>query len=190
MDVVGICNQALGWVGETPIAALDDATRKAELCNENFGPARDAVLEARAWTFAVERRELAADATAPAFGYSTRYQVPSDVLRVLACDDGSGAWDMTWEREGAYLLCDVASTLRVRVVLRSEDPTKWSPAFCEALAYKLAGLLVIPLAADAALQERLAALYEHCLQRAGRLDGRQGSAEQVVRAGNLRAARE
>lgn len=179
MDPVGICNLALGRIGEKPITSFNDASRVAELCKAAFDPARDAVLEARAWTFAIERlAPIAADATAPAFGYSYRHLLPASVLRVLTCEDGTENRDLKWEREGQYIVDDVSGELFVKAVVRVEDPTKWSSGFCDTLAYKLASVLVVPISDNLTLQQELEKLYRIALREAGARDALQGRAEQ------------
>jgi hypothetical protein len=188
MDQVAICNLALGWVGSNPITSVDDASTTAELCKANWDAVRDAVLEAKAWTFAVERTSIAADATAPAYGYTLRYQVPSTLLRVLEVDDGSGHGDIEWVKEGQHLLTDQASPLYVRYLKRVEDTALWTPAFAMAVAYRLAFVLATPLTENRSLQSDLWTLYQKALKDAAHFDGMQGRAEST-RVSELRYRR-
>lgn len=179
MDQVGICNLALGWVGANPITALDDASTNAQLCSANWDAVRDSVLEAREWTFAVDRVELAADATAPAFQWGLRYQLPSTCVRVIEADDGSGYSDFEWVKEGRYLLTNQAAPLAIRYVKLVEDTALWSPGFAMAMAYRLAFSICIPINENRTLQGDLWSLYQKTLTEAGRLDGLQGRSEHV-----------
>ncbi len=188
MDQVGICNLALGWVGAKLITSIDDDATGAELCKANWDAVRDAVLEARAWTFAVERANLAADPVAPAYGWAARYQVPADRLRVLEADDGSGRADFEWQREGAYLVTDQAAPLYIRYLKRVEDPALWSPIFAIAMSYRLAVVLSVPLTENRSLQADLWKLYDQALREAATRDGMQGRSEQV-RPSSLAARR-
>ena len=189
MDPVGICNLALGWVGAKRITALDDPSVAAELCSANFDAVRDAVLEARAWTFATQRFTIAADGAPPAFGYPYRHLLPAEVLRVLACDDGSDAWDLMWVREGQYILDELSGELFVRAIMRIEDVALWSPGFCQAVAYRLASVLVVPLSENRSLQADLVQLYVKALRDAAALDGSQGRSEVLRPSSRFRAAR-
>ncbi|MBK9446181.1 MAG: hypothetical protein IPO00_08835 [Betaproteobacteria bacterium] len=177
MDQVGICNLALGWLGATPIVSIADASTEAQLCAANWAAVRDAVLEAKAWTFATERTNLAADGVAPSYGFGVRYQVPSTLLRILEVDDGSGYGDLEWVREGAYLLTDQPAPLYIRFVKRVEDPALWSPGFVMAMSYRLAAVLTISLTENRASHADLWRLYVQALEDAARLDGMQGRAE-------------
>lgn len=179
MDVVGVCNAALGLVGATSIASLTDSSTNADLCNRMFAICRDAVLEDREWTFAVERLSIAADADAPAYGWTKRYLVPSTVLRVLNADDGSDMNDVEWVREGAYILTDQGSPLKMRALLRVEDPAKWSPGFTLALTYRLACALAGPLTENRAKEESLFNLYRVALKAAATSDSMQGRSQSL-----------
>jgi hypothetical protein len=100
------------------------------------------------------------------------------VVRVLGADDGSGAWETRWRREGGTVLSEAGvSKLYVRVVQDVGDPSTWSPGFTRAVALRLAADLCGPIVENAALQSRLEAQYEHAVKTAGTLDGMQGSAD-------------
>lgn len=188
MDLVSLCNAALGLVGAQPITALTDDVTTATLCSRLLPMCRDAVLEEREWTFAVSRQVLAADTTAPAFGYDYRYLVPSTVLRVLQLEDGTTSTDVQWVREGAYLLTDQAAPVYVRWLTRVEDPALWSAGFTQTLIYRLAAALAVPVTENRTLQADLYQLYQRALRDAAATDGMQGRS-QVIRAGGIAAAR-
>jgi len=177
VDQVGICNLALGWLGAQKITSIGDASVNAELCAANWDATRDAVLEARAWTFAVKRVQVAADATPPAYGWGARFLLPTDCIRVLEAGDGTTASDIEWQREEGYLVTDQASTLYVKYLARIEDTVQWTAGFVQAMAYRLAFALAMPITENAGLQSALWALYAKVLQDAGARDGMQGRSE-------------
>lgn len=178
-DPVAICNLALGWLGAKLITSLDDRANEARLCKAGFDLARDAVLEARQWTFATDRAELAADAEPPVWGWSHRYALPANTLRVISCDDGSWAGRLRWVRERGYILADHAGPIYARVILRIEDPAEWSPGFTRALAARLAADLAVPLAENRALQADMLQLYAAEIREAAARDGMQGRTDRV-----------
>lgn len=187
-DEVGICNVALGWLGAKPIVALSDATRPAELCRANFAFIRDAVLEARAWSFAVKRYVLAPSTTAPAFGFSTAYPLNSLSLRVLEAF-ASTPLDLDFVVEDRAVLCDQGGGIYVRTIDRVEDPTRWSPTFCLALAHKLTAVLAIPLTENRGMHGDHEQLYMNALRDAAAYDGKQGRAEVTLPPSKLTRAR-
>lgn len=204
MDPLAIANLALGWLGAEPIASLEDATRTAQLVNNAFSGLRDAVLEDRDWTFATDRRSLPADATSPAWGYTTRFLLPSAVLRVITCSNaGTGGtldafaasmmpWDdgsLEWVREGPYILAGRTGTaqaggsqipaINVKSIISVLDSALWSPGFCQALAARVAAELAVPIAQSRELQGDMWKLYLQKLKDAAANDGRQGRSERV-----------
>jgi hypothetical protein len=186
VDVVGLCNAALGLVGAGAITSLSDASTPAELCTLLYPICRDSVLEEREWTFAVERRHLALDGTAPDHGWTKRYLIPSGTLRVLDLDDGYD--DTKWVREGQYIVCDEDGPIHVRLLTRVEDPALWSPGFTMALTYRLASALAGPLTENRSKEESLYTQYKAALRSAAANDGMQGRS-QVLAASPIARAR-
>ena len=188
---VQICNQALGWIGGTLITALTDDSAEAKLCNANYANLRDAVLEEREWTFAVERIEPALLVSEPKYGFNNEFQLPSSVLRVLQVSragtgagivvlgaeksaTGLGTYDkLPWLREGSTIRCN-AEQIYARVIQRITDVTKFTPAFVQALAARIAMDLAIPLTNSRLLQREMAQLYGEKIRLAAATDGMQG----------------
>jgi hypothetical protein len=182
MDPVGICNLALGWLGERAIASLDDEAAasgsREELCARLYPEALRSLLEAKAWTFAVERLELAPAQATGLAEFPSKYLLPATVVRVLSSDDGSGANDLEYRREGGYLFAATSpATLHVRAITLLEDASKYSPGFVRALAARLAADLALPLTESRPLAAAMEEKYERELREAGRLDGQQGTSE-------------
>ncbi len=188
---VAICNQALGWVGGNLIISLGDDSGEAKLCNANYASLRDAVLEEREWTFAVARIEPAPLATLPLYGFDKQFQIPPDVIRVLQVSradsdvvsggaisrSGTGLGretEIEWLREGSTIVANNATRIYARVITRITDTTKFSPAFDQALAARIAMDLAIPIASSAKLQKDMASMYGEKIALAAASDGLQG----------------
>ena len=60
LTAVNIANQALANLGEDPITAFTDPTKRARIVNEHYPTIRDATLQAHPWTFALQRTTLLA----------------------------------------------------------------------------------------------------------------------------------
>lgn len=199
---VEICNIALGWLGGTLIISLDDPSVEAKLCKANYDSIRDTVIEEREWTFAVKRLEPVALVDRPLYGYDRAFQIPEEVIRILqvsraggdvvsgdvqgsfisATRGGTGTGRETrieWNREGDQILASNADRIYARVLIRIEDTTKFSPAFTQALAARLAMDLAIPLTNDAKLQSVMAGMYGEKMQLAASTDGMQGRSHNV-----------
>lgn len=192
---VAICNQALGWLGGELITSFSDNSDEAKLCSANYALLRDAVLEEREWTFAVERIELSRLAAVPKYGFNYQFQIPATVIRVLQVSrkgdsngivgtterygTGLGSYDeVLWLKEGTTIRTN-ASEIYARVLQQVTDPTKHSPAFDQALAARIAMDLAIPLTNSRTLQKDMAAMYGEKIALAAASDGLQGRSLKV-----------
>ena len=187
-STVEICNLALGWLGCNLIISIDDETAEASLCKVNFPLLRDAVLEARAWTFASKRTTLPPTVGGlPAeevFGYASRFTVPADCIRILMAGSTPNFYDrMYWEKENDEILANVG-ILYIKYIWRITDPTKFSSSFVQALAARLASDLCIPLTENRSLQADMWTLYQNKLADAAATDGMQGR-QQPIRSDAL-----
>jgi len=135
---VGICNRALQKLGAKRITSLTQDAVNARACNTCYSELRDAEMSAHEWSFAVDRVQLAADATAPAFGRTNAYQLPSDYLRLARpyVEDNFNSLD--WIIEGLKIYTDDTGALEVRYVKQVTDPNVMHVLFREALAARMA----------------------------------------------------
>jgi hypothetical protein len=87
MNAVGICNLALGHLGDTAtVAAIDppDQSVQAQLCARFYPQARNTLLEMAAWNFATRRVSLALYQTNPSTTWLYAYVQPGDMISPLA----------------------------------------------------------------------------------------------------------
>lgn len=180
-SVVDICNQALYLLGHDPITALDDGTRRANLCNLLWPEVRDAVLADHPWNCAVVRDELAQDATDPEFGYENRFALPTDpyCLRVLSTDqdkymDENGQQAYPWEIEGRFLVINTM-TVKIKYVARVIDVTQYSPKLVTAIAAKLAAELAFPITKNNGVRAQMEELYDRKIAEAKIVDAQEGT---------------
>ena len=133
-----IWNKALSFLGERKLAALDDDTPSSRVLDLHYDTVRDSLLRSHRWNFARKRVAIDADATAPAFGWSYAYDLPTDCLRVLELNGRQAAQnDADFEIEDGQLLTD-ASECNLVYIYRNDDPSTYDPLFTEALCLKLA----------------------------------------------------
>lgn len=192
---VTIANLGLTAIGARPITSLEDDNTEAQLALIHYAPARDAVLEAREWTFAVKRATLPYLAEAPDWGYARQFQLPPDTLRVLDVRDQQPshinynelANRLDWRREGSTIVAD-SSMIRIRYIARIEDPVLYSPSFVQCLGARLGYELSLSITQSDKMQENMAKLYEAKLAQAAANDGMQGRS-QVVRSSKLTGVR-
>lgn len=86
---VQLCNLALARISEKPIATIADTTIRAETCAREYQPALDEILEEGFWNFAQKRAALTINSTAPAFGYSSAFDLPDDFVGIEIFNNAS-----------------------------------------------------------------------------------------------------
>lgn len=126
-----IANIALMRIGQSTIADINDTDTLARKCKLAYDSARDSVLAMHPWNCATKRVSLATVA-APAFGYSTAFQLPTDYLRIIELNEQCSDYRI----EGDKLLTD-DSTGELVYTSRLEDVAKMDPLLKEAICWKL-----------------------------------------------------
>jgi hypothetical protein len=146
-DSLEICNSALTIVGTRKISALSDPSPEGRECNANYDICRKAVLRDHPWNFAIKRVILSTpDATPPAFGFSNRFPLPNDFLRVhqLFDSSGNGFAGGDYVIESGFLLTD-ESILWLKYVWNITTTTLFDPLFDNALAANIAAKIAYKL---------------------------------------------
>jgi len=131
---VSICNRALQKLGAARIQSLTEDNVRARACNANYSELRDAELRKHRWHFSIKRTQLAADTTAPVFGKTNYFTLPTDCLRPLPPRKA----DVEWVIEGRKIATDWTAPLDLRYISQITDPNTMDATFREALASKLA----------------------------------------------------
>lgn len=174
---VEIANQALGWLGAQLITSIEDPSVEAQLVKANWNPIYRAVLEAREWTFVVARKILTPLASSPVFGSSRSFQLPADCIRVLTvrsdAQEDNTLNTLDWRREGDEVIAN-ADKLYIRYLRDEPDPSRYTPAFTQALAARLAWDLATPLTESNSKAQMMAQKYEYALKAAAGTDALQG----------------
>ena len=198
---IDICNFALSFLGEARITSLDDDHARAQVMSDFYYIAKDACLEDANWTFAMKRFTPAESATAPAFGWSYAYPIPSDILRVTAVLKGwqsnsviPASWDeFPEEKKSAHVIegNEILSNdnpIYCYGIRKMPDEGGYSPLFVETFGYKLAYLAASPLSASTTRADRALGLYAANLKKAKTRDSMQNSTRRM-RSNILRYSR-
>lgn len=103
-----IFNLALGYIGEHVIEDSSEsrASKQYEICSRFIDKARDEILMRHTWDEALVQDVIKQDTFAPLFGYSYRFPVPPDSLRIVNIGD----YDIEWKVKGGYILTDYPSS--------------------------------------------------------------------------------
>lgn len=166
---VSIVNIALGYLGVEQISSLSEDND----VYVNYPTCRDACLEEADWSFAKGRRTLTTpDSEPPDFGYSNRFLLPANVLRVIEVNEDK----YPWEVEGRYILTDM-DRCDCRWIQRVTDVNSFSSVFIQALAARLAAILAIPKTNSKSVAENYWSLYAALKGVGVGTDGIQGSAK-------------
>lgn len=179
---VSVVNSTLHKLGVSRIVAFTDTTKQGLLANDTFADIRDSLLRAHPWNFAIERAALAADATAPEWGYNARYALPEGqtpclrVLEVEGEDESSGRWTV----EGRFIHTSLTAPINIRYIKRITDANSMDAVFREALSARLAMEWATTLTHDPTIQSTMTGLYNSLkMPEARSIDGQEDIAVQI-----------
>ena len=143
----------------TSMASIDNS--KLNLAVSLYASARDEVLRAYSWNFAIKRSAALTSTTAPAFGYTYAYILPTDSLRVLELYGSTSPWRV----EAGVLITDDAAA-KVKYIAQITDTTKFSASFTNALIYNLASKLAIAFTGNIGISTQNYDLYQKTVTEA------------------------
>lgn len=173
VPVIEIVNLALGLIGISSIAALDD--NQIRVISRLYTPTLKETIADHEWNFAMSRAELVEALPVPDFGYEHKFTLPADCLRVTELYDS----DSEWKIEGSYLMTD-DDEVKILYIANITDTTKFSPLFSTALMYHLASKFAVPMTKDKGLQQQNYQLYRSTVDNARSVDSREGTADDIT----------
>lgn len=166
-SAVDICNTALANIGEKGnLSSITPphSNANAERCATFYPIARDDALNRRAWSWAIERVELAATTPTVESGeYPYAFTLPSDCIRVLAVmaeetpDEQNDS--LPHLLEGGIIRTTVDAVF-LRYVKRVTNVNSFSPLFQRAVASLLSSYLAGALTKDPQVAEYWSSKYE------------------------------
>lgn len=174
---VQIFNRALIALGQTTtITDIDEETVPAQLCREIWDTCVDYVLSAHPWSCAKARWEIAADATGPLWGPAYYYTRPTDCVAVFEMQDQE---EYDWNDESGKIATNHGSPIYIMGNRRVTNPADFDASMVEALAYKLAMELAIPLTQSKTLRDQMEADLKDRTTNTRTLTSRQRTAQVV-----------
>ena len=168
-SVVDICNGALNQLGATTILSLTEDSKNARLCNSRYTQVRDGVFRSHPWNCLQKRIELAADTTAPAWGFSYAYTLPSDCLRLLRILD----YDSNYKVEGRKILSNTSS-MKILYVARVTDPNEYDELLRETLSAALGADIAFGITSNNQTAQNMYQLFQDKLRDARFVDSTEG----------------
>jgi len=168
-SVVEICNGSLNQLGATTILSLTEDSKNARLCNQRYSQVRDAVFRSHPWNCLQKRVELAADTTAPAWGFSFAYTLPADCLRLLRILD----YDSNYKVEGRKILSNTSS-MKILYIGRITDPNEYDESLRETLSAALGADIAFAVTSNNQTATNMYNLFQDKLKDARFIDSTEG----------------
>lgn len=171
---VSICNMALGRIGITrQIANLaTENSQEAVTCRLYYDDAVRFVLEDYPWPFATAYRELGLVEESPNSDWLYAYRYPSDgvFIRRIVTDAGRVDFDpmpfrVGLDDDGKLVYTDQPDAV-VEYTKLVTDESKFTPAFVEALSWKIASDVAPALSRVASAQQTCPAMYQRVISTA------------------------
>ena len=168
-STVDICNGALNQLGATTILSLTEDSKNARLCNSRYTQVRDALFRTHPWNCLQKRIQIAADSTAPAWGFSFAYTLPADCLRLLRILD----YDSNYKVEGRKILSNT-STMKILYISRVTDPNEYDELLRETLSASLSADIAFAVTSNNTTSQNMYQLYQEKLKDARLVDSTEG----------------
>ena len=168
-SIVGICNGALNQLGATTILSLSEDSKNARLCNSRYTQVRDALFRSHPWNCLQKRVQIAADATAPAWGFKNAYTLPADCLRLLKILD----YDSNYKVEGRKILSNTSS-MKILYVARVIDPNEYDELLRETLSASLGADIAFGVTSNNQTASNMYNLFKEKLRDARFVDSTEG----------------
>ena len=164
-----IINLALTRIGESPVISLDEGSTAARTAELLYDASRRAILRDFDWSFATKSVLLNPVDTdeAPAV-----FAVPSDCLRVLRVyDKAKPSCGKEWFKVQGGNIYTYACTPLCFYIRDEEDAGLFDAKFAEALSYKLAGELAMPVRQSESLTASMLNAYQNVVATAATESG-------------------
>jgi len=168
-SIVGICNGALNQLGATTILSLSEDSKNARLCNSRYTQIRDALFRTHPWNCLQKRVQIAADTTAPAWGFKNAYTLPADCLRLLKILD----YDSNYKVEGRKILSNTSS-MKILYVARVTDPNEYDELLRETLSASLGADIAFGVTSNNQTAKNMYELFKDKLRDARFVDSTEG----------------
>lgn len=166
----------------TSISPPDANSKAAASAAAWYDQARRETLEAHPWNFASKRMEIASEADAPAFEYTTKYELPADYIRMNRIGENWDDPEIDYEIEGDYILCDVETPLQLVYVYDFTVVSKMSPKFIGSMAFKLAALMGYEMTGNQSLVTTMNEQFMSSLTTGMSIDGQNRPTRRIQRS--------
>lgn len=163
---VEICSQALLLVGADEITSFSDETREALICQAMYDTTLKSLLEEHPWRFSLAQAQLAQLVATPLYGYNYAYQLPTDMLRLMATES-AGPYQV-FENKLYSNESEVYVTYQIK-----PDEARFPAYFVKVLVLEMAVALAFSLSEDESKASAMQALLEVAKRKARNTDSQQ-----------------
>lgn len=168
-----IANAALIEVGANTITDLtSDTTTHGDIVRRWYAHTKDSMMRQYTWNFTLARQSLSKDVTGPDFEFTNSFSLPTDpyCLRALEMYNSVSEWKV----EGRKLLTDDAS-VNLKYISRVANVVDFDDLFTDALIFKIAANIAMPIKRDKSLADNLFNIAELKTQAARTHDSQEGT---------------
>lgn len=163
---VEIANLALQRLGANSISDFAEDNEDARNMNRAYDSSLKAELRAHPWKCATKRAVLAAEATAPVFGFLYSFPLPTDCLRPLFDEETTEKFAV----EGRKILTNTPGPYYLRYTGEITDPNIMDALLVQAFVLRLAHTACEKITQSTTKQQKIAQDYKDALTEARRLD--------------------
>ena len=172
---ISVCSNALLMLGKEPIASFSEGSDRARYCSNLYPMVRDYLLRKHFWNCAIKRVLLSPLSTAPAYGYTQQFQLPSDFLRVYEVGY-PGRFITDFQLENRMILAN-AEALPLRYVWRNDDENNWDAGLIHVATVMMAAALAYPITQSASFADGMEKKAVMALREAKSIDGQENPSE-------------
>lgn len=181
---LSICNAALIKLGQEPIVALTDNSKRAKLVDTNYDRVKRKLLRRHSWNFAKRRVELTATGITPEFGYTHEFDLPNDFIRLLEIEK-TGYEHIV---EDGKILYNGGETLKI-IYVYNADEDLFDSLFEDLMAASLSDELAYSLTQNENLKQRIMAELDMLLGETRSINAQSRGTPQDIEADDLLIAR-
>lgn len=167
-------------------------TATESLLNRWYDVCRQKALREHPWHFATKRAVLASSATAPSFGYTKQFPLPSDFLRLLTVESDENLIipASEYQLEAGHILYNAeGSSLKMRYIYDVTDVNAFDPIFVTFLSYELALAVAYKVTESNTNVQRVGELQKMHANLAKTISGQERPPTRVQRSSSITARR-
>lgn len=166
---IDIASLALTTIRANTISSLTEGTEEADIVTIYYDTFIEYIFSKYPWTFALEKRQLNRNATAPVNEFTYAYDIPAEALKVFACYDSGqpGARPFQrWRRIGNQIHTDEPTLYAEYTVYVAEN--YWSGTFKKYAYHALAEMIAMPVTDDQGTYDMMKTIAHGTPAEAGR----------------------